>query len=79
MSKLNEGIMDILDNFLTFLLRNDTKGAKKYIKNHPEIKKHRKELDRRIKSANAAWAEVNIDKLERVITKKEFMSEYFKR
>ena len=71
--------MDMLDDFLSFLLRNDKKGAQKYIENHPEIKKHKKELKKAIKDANDAWDKVDFSQLENVVTKKEFMSEHFKR
>ena len=44
MSKLDEGILDIIDKFLVFIIKNDKDAAKKFVKNHPELKKHKKEI-----------------------------------
>jgi hypothetical protein len=57
------GLLNFVDNVLTFILSKDKGGQKRYIENHPEIKQHKKELKRRIKAANAAWEKVDVDKM----------------
>ena len=56
MSKLKEDKMGLIDTFLTFFLRNDKDGAKKYVDNHPGIKKKRKEVKKAFKDAGDAYA-----------------------
>ena len=58
------GLMNALDNILTFLLRNDKKAGERYAENHPEIKRKKKELKKAIKDANDAWDKVDFDKLK---------------
>jgi len=85
MSKLNEGILDIIDNFLTFILRNDKKGAEKYIKAHPELKSKKKEVDKQLAKAGKAWskakrmrANLEAGRALDESLKLEFMLEYIK-
>ena len=58
------GILNFIDNILTFILRKDNDGHQRYIENHPEIKRQKKELEKRVKDANDAWDKVDVDKMK---------------
>ena len=59
MSKLKEDKMGLIDTFLTFFLRNDKDGAKKYVDNHPGIKKERKEVKKAFNKARDMFADLD--------------------
>jgi len=78
MHKLTEGILDIIDNFLSFLLRNDKKGAARYLKAHPELKGKRKEIKKAFKDADDAFEKAMkfYENSENKPSKLKFLREY---
>lgn len=49
------GILDVIDNFLIFILRKDKGAAKRYVDNHPELKGKQKEITKRFKELGREW------------------------
>jgi len=58
------GLLNFIDNILTFILSKDKDGQKRYIENHPEIKQQKKELKKLVKEANDAWKKVDVDDMK---------------
>ena len=58
------GLLNLIDNILTFILSKDKGGQKRYIENHPEIKQQKKELKKLVKEANDAWKKVDVDDMK---------------
>ena len=58
------GLLNFIDNILTFILSKDKDGKKRYIENHPEIKQQKKELKKLVKEANDAWKKVDVDDMK---------------
>ncbi|MBT3747514.1 MAG: hypothetical protein HOG34_00920 [Bacteroidetes bacterium] len=55
------GLLDSIDNFLTFILsrgneEQQAKNRENYIKNHPAIKSKKKEVEKQLEKANEAWS-----------------------
>ena len=65
------GLLNMIDNILTFILRKDKNATKRYIENHPELKGKQKEISKRYKALNKEWEK--LDYMDVITGKKKKM------